>query len=194
MQNNDSSIVENLLVNQSWDSLQEALEKLLSEDEKVLVTNAFAKACEIYQNQYLSSGKPLIWHHLEVAKIAVFELGLKSSTVIAAFMHSMDIKNDSFLAQIESDFGKDVAVILKGFCKISELPTERLSYQSDQFRKLFLTMVEDIRVILLKIAHRLFDLRNPDDLNKDKARKIHPRSKAPLYTDYSQAGIIYYKG
>jgi GTP diphosphokinase / guanosine-3',5'-bis(diphosphate) 3'-diphosphatase len=172
MQNNESSIIENLLVNQSWDSLQEALEKLLSEDEKVLVTNAFATASEIYQNQYLSSGKPLIWHHLEVAKIAVFELGLRSSTVIAAFMHSMDIKNDSFLAQIESDFGKDVAVILKGFCKISELPTERLSFQSDQFRKLFLTMVEDIRVILLKIAHRLFDLRNPDDLNKEKLEKF----------------------
>jgi guanosine-3',5'-bis(diphosphate) 3'-pyrophosphohydrolase len=172
MQNSDNSITEQLLVNQSWDSLQEALEKQLSEDEKLLVMKAFAKASEIYQNLYLTSGKPMIWHHLEVAKIAVFELGLKSSTVIAAFMHSMDIKNDNFLAQVESDFGKDVAVILKGFCKISELPTERLSFQSDQFRKLFLTLVEDIRVILLKIAHRLFDLRNPDDLNKDKLEKF----------------------
>lgn len=172
MQTNENSINGNDLVDQAWNSLQEGLGSLISDDEKALVHSAFLKANESYQGRFLHSGKPMIWHHLEVAKIAVFELGLKSSTVIASFMHSMNIKNDNFLSQVELEYGSDVAVILKGFCKISELPTERLSFQSDQFRKLFLSLVEDIRVILLKIAHRLFDLRNPDDITRDNLGKF----------------------
>ncbi|MDP3443081.1 MAG: TGS domain-containing protein, partial [Ignavibacteria bacterium] len=84
----------------------------------------------------------------------------------------MNFKSAGVLEQIETNYGKDVAIILKGFCKVSDLPTERLSFQSDQFRKLFLTLIEDIRVILLKIAHRLYDIRHPEDLTEQKLSKF----------------------
>ena len=154
--------------NQQIVSAYNKLKKLLiptTEKEILLkVDEAFKLVSELYKNKQLPSGKAYALHLCELALIAVEELGMGSSTVIAAFLHGSDQKTSLNLQQIQSQFGVSVALIIEGFNKVSNLQTERLSYQSDNFRKLFLSLVEDIRVVLLKIAHRIYDLRNPEDV------------------------------
>lgn len=162
----------NDLVTDSYNSLKQELEKLLSKDEMLLFEKAYQEAEMRYGNSLLPSGKPYICHTLEVAYVAVTELGLRLPTVIAALLHGIKPVDDSLLRHIELAYGKDASLLLKGFIRLSELPTERLSYQSDQFRKLFLSLVEDIRVILLKIAHRIIDLRKPEVADDAKMERF----------------------
>jgi len=129
-------------------------------------------AYKVYQGQRLSSGKPYMLHLIKVAHIAVAEIGLGVSTVICSMLHGINLKSDYSLDEIEKTFGKTVSSIIDGFNKVSELRTERLSFHSDNFRKLFLSLVDDIRVILLKIAHRLYDLRFPEDHEKAKLEQF----------------------
>ncbi len=140
--------------------------------EKELIEKAFEQSKKIYANKVLSNGDPALVHYLEVGKIAVYEIGLRSSTFIAAMLHGQPMANEDHYGLVQQEYGHDVAVILKGFKKISDLPTTRLSYQSDPFRKLFLSLVEDIRVVLLKIAHRLYDMRYPELLDAEKLQRF----------------------
>jgi len=156
----------------SYNSLKEELAKLVSKDELLLFEKAYQEAEKCYENRVLPTGKPYIWHALEVAKLAVTELGLRLPTVIAALFHSIEPVDEVAIKNIEQNYGRDAAIILRGFNRLSGLPTERLSYQSDQFRKLFLSLVEDIRVILLKIAHRIFDLRNSEVIDSAKTDRF----------------------
>lgn len=133
---------------------------------------AYEWAYKVYQGQRLSSGKPYMLHLIKVAHIAVTEIGLGVSTVICSMLHGINLKSDYSLDEIEKTFGKTVSSIIDGFNKVSELRTERLSFHSDNFRKLFLSLVDDIRVILLKIAHRLYDLRFPEDHEKAKLEQF----------------------
>ena len=155
--------------------IEEAFEKLLasikenaSQEDIQKLKLAFQWAFELFKDRKLPSGKSYLFHLIEVAEIAVRDMGLRSSTVISAFLHSKEMRATYTSEQIKSTFGNSVSIIVDGFNKVSEIRTERISFQSDNFRKLFLTMVEDIRVILLKIAHRLHDLRNPDDYEPKK--------------------------
>lgn len=159
MSNNDQANV----MEQNFKELLQKLSTIISSEEKARIEKAFHVAKLNYQNRFFSSGKPYLWHHVEVAHIAVTELGLRAPTVIASLLHGIEIKDEAHFAQIVETYGSDAAVIIKGFQKISALPTDRISFHSEQFRKLFLSFVDDIRVILLKIAHRLCDLRHPDE-------------------------------
>lgn len=155
-----------------WHGLLERLSGLMSHEEQAKVELAFETASLICDGQKLPDGLPGIAHHLEIATIAVHEIGLRSPTVIAALLHSMEVRDETQWQQLTEQYGPDAINILKGFQRISDLPTERLSYQSDQFRKLFLSLVEDIRVILLKIAHRLYDLRHIQILPEGKLERF----------------------
>lgn len=157
---------------QIWRHLLASLSEFISVEDKQILDRAFEASKNLCGDRLLADGKPCIYHHLEIARIAVEEIGLRSHTVIAALLHSIEVTDDKHWQLLADQFGKDAMIILKGFQRISDLPTERLSYQSDQFRKLFLTLVEDIRVILLKIAHRLYDLRNIQNLQYDKLERF----------------------
>ncbi len=149
-------------------ALVERIGKNASLTELKKINLAFELASKSYQGRRLSSGKPYVLHLLEVARISVDEIGLGTSTVISAILHGINHKSDLSINLIEEKFGKTIASIVDGFNRVSQLRTERLSFQSDSFRKLFLTLVDDIRVILLKIAHRLYDLRNPEDIEHER--------------------------
>lgn len=149
-------------------SLIEGIKPIASRAELKKVNLAYEWASKVYYAQRMHSGKPYILHLLQLAEIAVHEIGLGPPTVISALLHGINLKSDYTLNLIEEKFGKNVRSIVDGFNRVSQLPTDRLSYQSDSFRKLFLTLVDDIRVILLKIAHRLYDVRNPDDIEEDR--------------------------
>jgi len=160
------------LIEQKYNELISGLEKVISQEEKIRVRKAFDQAVELYKDKTLPTGDPAISHYLEVGRIAVSEIGLRSSTLIASLLHGMVLENDDALGKIKLEYGNDVAVILSGFRKISQLPTSRLSYHSDPFRKLFLSLVEDIRVVLLKIAHRLYDVRHQEQIDPENLKRF----------------------
>ena len=108
----------------------------------------------------LPSGHPYILHNLNVAITAMKEIGLGPTSAICALLHGDQVKPSHTIQKIREEFGEQVAEIIEGFNKISSLRTERLSYQSEAFRTLFLSMVNDMRVILIKLAHRLNDMRH----------------------------------
>ncbi len=160
------------IIDKKFLDLLKSLDKVVTQNEKQLVIKAFNQAKEFYEGKILPDGEPALTHYLEVGRIAVEEIGLRASTLIASLFHGVDFENVDRANEITNTYGHDVAVILNGFRRISDLPTSRLSYQSDQFRKLFLSLVEDIRVVLLKIAHRLYDIRHPEMLDNEKLARF----------------------
>lgn len=140
--------------------------KQLTEIEK-----AYRYCLEKYDGKYLVSGKAYMFHLIDMARIAVLEVGLGYMSVVAAFLHGITYKEHVTINEIEALFGKTVAIILMGFDKISELKTEKVAYNSDNFRVLFLALVEDMRSVLLKVVHRVYDVRNPQDVDADRLEK-----------------------
>ena len=140
----------------------------LKDNEKQLIIKAFNRAWDSYQ-QTPSSEK--FEHYLDVASLVLKEIGLGATSVISSLMHGIAISQNTF-DEIEKEFGRDSRVILEGFNKISSIQTERISYHSETFRNMFLTMVDDIRVLLVKLAHRLYDLRHLDDSSPERQKKI----------------------
>lgn len=157
-----------MLIEKKTEELISYLGKQLSSEEYALVIKAFHHAGSLYAGKTLSDGRPSIEHYIGVAEIAVYELGLRVPSLIVSLLHGYDPDTEEKLAEIRNTYGNDVAIILNGFRRISNLPTKRISFQSEQFRKLFLSFVEDIRVVLLKIAHRLYDIRHPELLDEEK--------------------------
>jgi len=160
--------VEKQQITEAHIALIDAIKGFASQDDIKRVNLAYEWAYKVYSGQRMASGKPYILHLIRIAHIAVNEIGLGVSTVICSLLHGINLKSSYSLSEIEHHFGKTVSSIVDGFNKVSELRTERLSFHSDNFRKLFLSLIDDIRVILLKIAHRLYDLRNPEDHSKEK--------------------------
>ena len=134
----------------------------LSEQEVKKIKEAYALACELHKDEELANGKPFILHNLNIAITAMKEIGLGPTSAICSLLHGEQTKSEKLIEEIRSKFGDQVAEIVEGFNRISELRTERLSYQSDSFRKLYLSIVNDIRVIMIKLAHRLNGIRYID--------------------------------
>ncbi|MBU1010200.1 MAG: RelA/SpoT family protein [Bacteroidetes bacterium] len=157
------SEAEKTQIREAYLTLIESVKPVASPADLKRINLAFEWASKVYGERKLASGRPYLLHLIQVGIIAVTEIGLGVTTVICALLHGINLKSDFNLVEIEKTFGKTISSIIDGFNKVSELRTERLSFQSDNFRKLFLTLIDDIRVILLKIAHRLYDLRYPED-------------------------------
>ncbi|MBN2638544.1 MAG: bifunctional (p)ppGpp synthetase/guanosine-3',5'-bis(diphosphate) 3'-pyrophosphohydrolase [Bacteroidales bacterium] len=180
--------------------VESELEKLLKlvnerDDSKNAdqVQLAWQMAHDNYGDQLQPDGSPFILHHLEVAIIALREMNLGVPSVVCALLHSMDISKPEVAAQITDTFGKNILEIIEGFKKISELQTERVSFQSDTFRVLFLSMVDDIRVILLRMAHRLNDVRRPRSLTKKQQKKFFDEIKYIYIPIAHRLGLYYIK-
>ncbi len=161
------------------DKIQQAFETLLDDirpnmpdhGKLQLIDDAYHYCLEVYDGKYMVSGKPYMFHLIDLVRIVVLELGLGYMSVIAAFLHGVTYKKGVEIDDIEAKFGKPIAVILKGFDRISALHTEKVAYNSDNFRDLFLSLVEDIRSVLLKVAHRVYDVRNQNDIDADRLGK-----------------------
>jgi len=137
-----------------------------------LVRRAFDLSYDLHLGQYRKSGEPYIEHPLEVAKILV---GLKMDyqTIIGGLLHDTVEDTDVSIDQIREQFGEQVAGLVDGVTKISELKLgESEQRQAENFRKMLLSMVRDIRVIMIKFADRLHNMRTLDYLPKEKQRRI----------------------
>lgn len=145
----------------------------LSKADKQLIREAFNLAVEAHRDQRRKSGEPYVYHPIAVAKIVASEIGMDATSIAAALLHDVVEDTAVTLSDIERMFGKTVAVIVDGLTKISHLSKEKeISTQAENFRKMLLTLNEDIRVIIIKIADRLHNMQTMESMPPDKQVKI----------------------
>lgn len=160
-------------------SIQRAYEEMLADinpsvnapEHLALIDKAFRYCLEKYDGCYLPSGKAYVFHLIDMARIAVVEVGLGYISVVAAFLHGIDYKNDVSIKELQDQFGRTVAIVLEDFSQISKLDTEKVAYNSDNFQVMFLSLIDDMRAVLLKIVHRVYDVRNQNDVLPDRLAK-----------------------
>lgn len=146
--------------------------QLTSEDKK-LIRLAFNTAVDAHKNQRRKSGEAYIFHPIAVAKIVASEIGLDATSIAAALLHDTVEDTDYNLDDIERLFGNTVAKIVHGLTKISHLKKDTaVSMQAENFRKMLLTLNDDIRVIIIKIADRLHNMQTMDAMPEYKQVKI----------------------
>ena len=136
-----------------------------------LIDKAYHYTLEHYDGKHLVSGKAYMLHLIEMARMAVTEFGLAYVSVVSAFLHGITYKLDISIEEIEELFGKRIAVVVEGFEKISEVSLDQLSYYSDNFRSMFFALSPDVRSVMLKLIHRLYDVRNQGDIDNNKLNK-----------------------
>lgn len=167
---------ENAAIAKAYKQLLKVSYTTLTDDDKKLIRSAFEVALDGHKNQRRKSGEAYIFHPLAVAKIVAQEIGLDATSIAAALLH--DVVEDSpdyNIEDIEEKFGKTVATIVDGLTKISSLSKEKdmdVSLQAENFRKMLLTLNDDVRVIIIKIADRLHNMLTMDSMRPDKQIKI----------------------
>ena len=145
----------------------------LNENDKDLIRNALDVAIDAHKDQYRKSGEPYIFHPISVAKIVAEKIGLNANSIAAALLHDVVEDSEYNIEKIKSVFGEKIARIVEGLTKISKLKKDKiLSIQSENFRKMLLTLNDDVRVILIKIADRLHNMRTMDSMSYEKQIKI----------------------
>ncbi len=164
---------EKKLILREYRSLLRALKHRLKKGDKRLVRRAFEIAADAHKDMRRKSGEPYIFHPLAVAKIVVEEIGLGVTSVICALLHDTVEDTEVTLNEIEMEFGSSCAKIVEGLTKISNVvETQNTTQQAENFRKILLTLADDPRVILIKIADRLHNMRTMDSMRRDKQLKI----------------------
>ena len=151
--------------------LRQAKPILKSGDTK-LIKKAFTISLEAHKDMRRKSGEPYIYHPLEVALICVEEIGLGTTSIISALLHDVVEDTDLELEDIERDFGYKVMTIIDGLTKISGVFEYGSSQQAENFRKMLLTLSDDVRVILIKLADRLNNMRTLGSMPRNKQLKI----------------------
>ncbi|WP_203292730.1 RelA/SpoT family protein [Luteirhabdus pelagi] len=147
--------------------------RTLSEEDKKLIRSAFDVAVDAHKDQRRKSGEAYIFHPIAVAKIVASEIGLDATSIAAALLHDVVEDTEYSLADLEQMFGETVARIVDGLTKISNMPYDKdVSLQAENFRKMLLTLNEDIRVIIIKIADRLHNMQTMESMPPHKQVKI----------------------
>ena len=145
----------------------------LSKIEKKSIKLAFETAKNAHGNQVRKSGEPYIFHPLKVARIVSEEIGLGATSIIAALLHDVVEDTNITIDDVEILFGKEVSKIVDGLTKISKLSKDkRVSIQAENFKKMLLSINDDVRVILIKIADRLHNMMTLDFLSVEKQVRI----------------------
>ena len=153
-------------------ALLRALREKLKKGDKELLRTAFEMAAEAHKTMRRKSGEPYVLHPLAVAMICVEEIGLGVRSTICALLHDTVEDTDIALDDIKSEFGNEIAKIVDGLTKISTVMDTNSSQQAENFKKILLTLTDDPRVILIKLADRLHNMRTLDAMKQDKQLKI----------------------
>ncbi len=145
----------------------------LSNEDKLLIRKAFDVAADAHKDQRRKTGEPYIYHPIAVAKIVANEIGLGAFSIAAALLHDVVEDTDYTFADLEQIFGETITKIVNGLTKISKLQKDQdVSIQAENFRKMLLTLNDDVRVILIKIADRLHNMQTLASMRPDKQVKI----------------------
>lgn len=136
----------------------------ISKEERREIRKAFKLACEAHRGMRRKSGELFIFHPVEVATICAREIGLGGTSIVCALLHDAVEDTEINLEDIEAEFGSKVASIIDGLTKIKGVVGKTNSAQAENFRKILLTLADDIRVILIKLADRLHNMRTLDSM------------------------------
>ena len=153
-------------------ALLRASKSTLQKGDKKEIRKAFDMALESHKDMRRKSGEPYIYHPIAVAQIAAEEIGLGTTSIVCALLHDVVEDTDITLEDIEREFGKKTAKIIDGLTKISGVFDTNSSLQAENFRKMLLTLADDVRVILIKLADRLHNMRTMDFMPRHKQLKI----------------------
>lgn len=165
---------EKKIILREYRALLRALKQNIKKGDKSLLRHAFEMAVEAHKNTRRKSGEPYILHPLAVARIVVEEIGLGVTSAICALLHDTVEDTEITLEDIAREFNNNVSKIIDGLTKISNVVDIRgnSTVQAENFRKILLTLAEDPRVILIKLADRLHNMRTLDSMNREKQLKI----------------------
>lgn len=153
-------------------NLLKACRRNMEKGDRVQIREAFNMAMEAHQGMRRKSGELYIFHPLEVATICAREIGLGTTGIVCALLHDVVEDTDITLEDIEHKFGNKVANIIDGLTKISGIVDKTASIQAENFRKILLTLADDVRVILIKLADRLHNMRTLDAMSRTGQLKI----------------------
>ncbi|MBK0382468.1 bifunctional (p)ppGpp synthetase/guanosine-3',5'-bis(diphosphate) 3'-pyrophosphohydrolase [Pedobacter sp. SD-b] len=153
-------------------ALLKACKSTLKKGDKKMIRMAFDMAVESHKDMRRKSGEPYIYHPIAVAQIAAEEIGLGTTSIVCALLHDVVEDTNITLEDIEREFGKKVTKIIDGLTKISGVFDANSSIQAENFRKMLLTLADDVRVILIKLADRLHNMRTMAFMPRDKQLKI----------------------
>jgi GTP pyrophosphokinase len=153
-------------------TLLKSCKRMMDKNDRLMIRKAFNLAVESHKDMRRKSGEPYIYHPIAVAQIAVSEIGLGPTSVVCALLHDVVEDTEISLDDIRMMFGEKVAKIIDGLTKISGVFDQTSSLQAENFRKMLLTLSDDIRVILIKLADRLHNMRTLLSMKRDKQLKI----------------------
>ena len=145
---------------------------ILKDGDAKLIKRAFTISMEAHKNMRRKSGEPYIFHPLSVAEICVEEIGLGTTSIISALLHDVVEDTDIQLADLQGIFGVKIAKIIDGLTKIRGVFEYGTSAQAENFRKMLFTLSEDVRVILIKLADRLHNMRTLDSMPRNKQLRV----------------------
>ncbi|WP_034920558.1 RelA/SpoT family protein [Gillisia sp. CAL575] len=168
-------IKENKEIARQYKELLRISYRSLTKEDKNLIRLAFDTSVEAHKDQRRKSGEAYIFHPIAVAKIVASEIGLDATSIAAALLHDVVEDTTYTIEEIEAMFGETVALIVDGLTKISHLQQQQdknVSLQAENFRKMLLTLNDDVRVIIIKIADRLHNMQTMDSMKPDKQVKI----------------------
>lgn len=172
-QNNINKQNDDLLVQQCFDDLMQHCESICKTHEDAQrIRNAFNFANDAHRGVKRKSGEPYITHPIAVAKIIVTEIGLGVKSVMAALLHDVVEDTDYTVEDIQHHFGAKVASMVDGLTKLSGVVAKGSSEQAENFKKMLLTLSDDIRVIIIKLADRLHNMRTLGSMPLHKQMKI----------------------
>ena len=164
--------IENKEILKRYKGLLRACKPFVDKEGRRKIRKAFNLALSSHEGMRRKSGEPYIYHPIAVARITAEEIGLGTTSIICALLHDVVEDTDITLEDIEGLFEKNVAVIIDGLTKLDMVAPDSKSMQAENFRKILLTIADDVRVILIKIADRLHNMRTLDSMPSNKQLKI----------------------
>ncbi len=163
---------ERKLILREYRSLMRSLKVKIKPGDKELLRTSFEMAVDAHKTMRRKSGEPYILHPLAVAKICVEEIGLGIRSTICSLLHDTVEDTDISLEDVEREFGQEIARIVDGLTKISNVIDINGSQQAENFKKILMTLTDDPRVILIKLADRLHNMRTLESMKREKQLKI----------------------
>ena len=163
---------EKKLILREYRALLRGLKSRIKPGDRRLLRLAFEMAADAHRTMRRKSGEPYILHPLAVARICVEEIGLGIRSTICSLLHDTVEDTDITIEDIQREFGNEIARIVDGLTKISTVVDVNASQQAENFRKILLTLTDDPRVIIIKLADRLHNMRTLDSMKPEKQLKI----------------------
>lgn len=183
VKNSEFTDEEKQLIQDHFQDLLQSARMSQSEEDKALITKAFNLANGAHANMRRKSGEPYILHPIAVAKIATTEIGLGTKSIVSALLHDVVEDTDFTVEDIRLQFGDKIANIVDGLTKIAGVFDGQTDLQAENFKKIIMTMADDLRVIFIKLADRLHNMRTLDSMLP------HKRLKIASETDYFYAPL-----